>query len=134
MSHLHRVCDGMARPPNWSLVLRADAADPGSRDWQNLQRLIARTLPAMTEELQAIDEPILLTEPGLLARYGLVNTWLNDLRRHLLEGAQPHALILLIAADAQHDGARIDGVTVPHGAGAREWARIPALWLDSPVA
>ncbi|WP_412851560.1 BREX system serine/threonine kinase PglW [Ectothiorhodospira shaposhnikovii] len=134
LSHLHRVCDGMARPPNWSLVLRADAADPGARDWQNLQRLIARALPAMTEEIQAIDEPILLTEPGLLARYGLVNTWLNDLRRHLLEGAQPPALILLIATDAQHDGARIDGVTVPHGAGTREWARIPALWLDSPAA
>ena len=48
------------------------------------------------------------------------------------EGAStPHALLLLIAADAQQDGAMIDGVTVPRGAGTREWARIPSVWLES---
>ncbi len=49
---------------------------PTSRDWQNLQRLVARVLPAMADEIRQAGQPVLLTEPGLLARYELVTTWL----------------------------------------------------------
>lgn len=131
LRHLHRLCDGMARPPEWSVVLQADAAERSSRDWQNLQRLVARVLPGMAEEIRSVGRPVLLSEPGLLARYELINSWLNDLRQHLLAGGpQAHALVLLIAADAQQDAASIDGVLVPRGAGSSEWARIPGVWLE----
>jgi len=135
LRHLHQLCQGMTRPPDWSVVLKADAAERTSRDWQNLQRLVARVLPAMADEIRQAGQPVLLTEPGLLARYELITTWLNDLRQQLMTSAEgastPHALLLLIAADAQQDGAMIDGVTVPRGAGTREWARIPSVWLES---
>ncbi len=132
LRHLHQLCNGMARPPEWSVVLQADAADQGSRDWQNLQRLVARVLPEMATEIRQLGMPVLLTEPGLLGRYDLIGTWLNDLRQHLLaSGAQTYALVLLIAADAQQDAASIDGVLVPRGAGSSEWARIPSIWLES---
>ncbi len=61
----------------------------------------------------------------------------GSLRQQLVTSAgddtTAHALLLLIAADAQHDGAAIDGVTVPRGAGTREWARIPSVWLESDI-
>ena len=131
LRHLHQLCESMARPPDWSVVLNADASERTSRDWQNLQRLVARVLPSIAEEIRSAGQPVLLTEPGLLARYDLINSWLNELRQHLLNGGQNHAVLLLIAADAQHDGASIDGVTVPRGAGSSEWARIPGVWLES---
>lgn len=88
----------------------------------------------MATEIRQLGKPVLLTEPGLLGRYDLVGSWLNDLRQHLLAGgAQAHALVLLIAADAQQDAASIDGVLVPRGAGSSEWARIPSIWLESVV-
>ena len=133
LRHLHRLCEGMERPPDWSVVLKADAAERTSRGWQNLQRLVARVLPAMAEEIRQAGQPVLLTEPGLMARYELITTWLNELRQQLLtgDGGSTHALLLLIAADGQQDGATIDDVTVPRGAGTREWARIPSVWLES---
>lgn len=134
LRHLNQLCQGMQRPPDWSVVLKADAAERTSRDWQNLQRLVARVLPAMADEIRQVDQPVLLTEPGLLARYELVTTWLNDLRQQALmtshDDSCSHALLLLIAADGQSEGAAIDGVSVPHGAGTREWVRIPSVWLE----
>lgn len=129
LRHLHNICNTMAKPPNWAVVLKADSAERTSRDWTNLQRLVAKALPAMAEEIRKLQCPVLLTEPGLIARYGLVNTWLMDLRKQLADGSHPHALVVLIAADTQQDSAAIDGVTVPLGAGSREWARIPGQWF-----
>ncbi|MCE7517129.1 BREX system serine/threonine kinase PglW [Halomonas titanicae] len=135
LRHLRKLCEGMARPPDWSVVLKADAAGQTSRDWQNLQRLVARVLPTIADEIRQCGKPVLITDPGLIARYELVTTWLKDLRQQLVistgDGANTHALLLLIAADAQHDGATIDGVTVPRGAGTSEWTRIPSVWLES---
>jgi hypothetical protein len=131
LRHLHRHCDGMAKPPRWDVVLKADAADTGSRDWANLQNLVRRVLPAMADEIRQADKPVLLTDPGLLARYDLINTWLSELRRQLLGGDAGHALLLLIANDVTTSAAVIDGHALPSGAGSREFARIPSAWLMS---
>ncbi|NEX20430.1 BREX system serine/threonine kinase PglW [Thiorhodococcus mannitoliphagus] len=132
LRHLRALCDGMANPPNWQVVLKADAADPGSVDWSRLQGLVRRVLPAMAEELKAVDRPVLLTDAGLIARYGLVDSWLGDLRRHLEEDPRAQALLLLIANETATPGAVIEGVSVPSGAGSREFARIPSAWLIPP--
>jgi hypothetical protein len=134
LRHLHGLCDGMANPPDWQVVLKADAADPGSVDWSRLQGLVRRVLPAMAEELKAASRPILLTDPGLIARYGLIDTWLGDLRRHLQDDPRAQALLLLIANDTATAGAVIERVSVPSGAGSREFARIPSAWLLSADA
>jgi hypothetical protein len=114
-------------------VLRADAADPGSVDWLRLQGLVRRVLPAMAEEIKAADRPVLLIDPGLNGRYGLVDSWLGELRRHLKDAPRARALLLLIANELATTAAIIDGVSVPSGAGSREFARIPSAWLQ-PVA
>jgi hypothetical protein len=135
LRHLQQQCKSMPKSPDWHVVLRADADEQNSKNWQNLQRLVQRALPAMANEIKSTGQPVLLTDPGLIARYDLVNTWLNELRQHLMNtsddsGFECHGLIMLIAADAQSDSASIDGVTVPSGAGSSEFARIPSVWLE----
>jgi hypothetical protein len=130
LRHLHTLCQSMATPPDWQIVLNADKAERNSRDWQNLQRLVQRVLPDMAAEIKAIKQPVLLTEPGLIARYNLVNTWLSDLRQHQLNAPDVYGLVVLIASDTQNDGAVIDGVSVPKGAGSKEFARIPSIWFE----
>ena len=135
LRHLHQICESMPNSPDWSVVLKADAAEQNSKSWQNLQRLVQRALPAMADEIKSAGQPVLLTEPGLIARYDLVATWLSDLRQHLMNadevsGYERKGLILLIAADAQSSAASIDGVTVPLGAGSSEFSRIPSGWLE----
>ncbi|MBK1704926.1 BREX system serine/threonine kinase PglW [Halochromatium glycolicum] len=135
LRQLRRLCDGMARPPDWQVVLRADAAAPGSIDWSRLQGLVQRVLPELTAALLGPDgaagAPVLLTDTGLIGRYGLVDSWLAELRRRLAEGEVGHALLLLIASDGTGPGARIEGVSVPDGPGRREHAAIPSQWLQA---
>lgn len=128
LRQLHRVCETMKRPPRWEVVLAADAAEPGSRDWINLQKLIARALPAMREELLRAERTVLLTEPGLLARYRLIDGWLQELRDAL--SADHPGLVLLIATPGHRTGALIDQSSVPVGTGVGAHVRIPGAWLD----
>ena len=130
LRHLHHSCDAMTRPPNWQVVLRAGVADRSSVDWSRLQGLVRRVLPAMSDEVLATERPVLLTDPGLIARYELINSWLSELRQHLINGQQAHALVLLIANGITTTGAIIDGTAVPSGAGSKEFARIPSAWLQ----
>lgn len=65
--------EATAAKVDWNKVLSADAAEPGSRDWSNLQRLVQRTLLSLTPLLLANTSPILLTNVGLLARYRLMS-------------------------------------------------------------
>ncbi|MCG7962843.1 MAG: BREX system serine/threonine kinase PglW [Candidatus Thiodiazotropha taylori] len=129
LRHLHQLCDGMRNPPKWEVVLKADAAESSSVDWSRLQSLVKKVLPAMADEIKQVDRPVLLTEPGLIARYDLVNSWLSDLRQHLMNAQQVQALVLLIANDVATAAAVIDNVSVPSGAGSTEFARIPSAWL-----
>jgi hypothetical protein len=57
----------------------------------------------------------------------LSNLWL---RQHLLNAVDVYGLVVLIASDTQNDGAVIDGVSVPKGAGSKEFARIPSIWFE----
>ena len=67
---------------DWRMVLRADAvpaAERGaSRDWGNLQRVVRSALPRVKAELAESPRHVLLTNPGLLARYGQLDL-LGDL-------------------------------------------------------
>ncbi|MDD4942622.1 MAG: BREX system serine/threonine kinase PglW, partial [Rhodoferax sp.] len=65
--------EAVAAKVDWGKVLSADASEPGSRDWTNLQRLVQRTLNGLKPLLLTNASPILLTNVGLLARYGLMS-------------------------------------------------------------
>jgi hypothetical protein len=74
---------------------------------------------------------VLLADTGLIGRYGLVDSWLAELRRRLADGEVGHALLLLIASDDTGPGPCIEGVSVPDGPGRREHAAIPSQWLQA---
>ena len=64
-------------------------------------------------------------DPGLIARYELVDSWLSELRSHLLNGQQVNgqqvnALVLLIANETTTAGAIIDGITIPSAERGRQ--------------
>ena len=54
---------------DWQVVIRADASAKDSVDWKNLQMLVSRCMPGISEQLCAPDKTTLMTRPGLLARY-----------------------------------------------------------------
>jgi serine/threonine protein kinase len=116
---------------DWSVVLKADAADPGSRHWVNLQRLVQRTVPALRAALLHSPSPILLVCVGLLARYELMGL-ITELEEHAgRPGHTPSAWVLL---PTSHQGLPvIDGVAVPlvnniHNARA---LALPQAWVEN---
>lgn len=129
LKELHRLCAGMAKPPKWEVILKADAAEPSSRDWSRLQMLVKKALPPIKAEIQNSDCAVLLTESGLIGRYGLVGHWLSELRESLVDSSSAQALILLTVSDVVTEGAVIEGVSVPGGVGSKEFAQVPAAWL-----
>jgi hypothetical protein len=108
---------------DWDVVLCADAAPSESQDWRRLQQLLRQALPAVEEKLRARKGPLLVTYPGLLARYGEMN-----LLARLSDGRLAHSLWVLVAGDQQTGRPTIDGVPVP-AAGPNQAAEIPPAWL-----
>ena len=96
---------------DWSVVLEADAADRGSRNWINLQRLVQRTLPTLRSTLLQGKDPILLVSAGLLARYDLMMLITEIEASAGRAGHTPSVWILLPTANQGLPV--IDGVAVP---------------------
>lgn len=116
---------------DWNVVLRADAAERGGRDWTNLMRLVQRTLPALRTELLQSPAPLLLVSAGLLARYDLMSLITE------LEGAAgrptqtPSVWLLLPTA---HQGLPvIDGVAVPlvNNINNTQALTLPQAWVEN---
>lgn len=96
---------------DWATVLRADAAAPGSRDWNNLLRLVRFCLPALRQALLTSPAPLLVVNPGLLARYGHL-ALLTELEQTAgRPGHTPTAWLLL--PSPKPGVAEMDGSTVP---------------------
>lgn len=115
---------------DWRVVLRADAAEPASRDWNNLKRLVTRALPRVEERLLATEGTVLLTEPGLLGRYDHLDL-LESLRERLAlpeAGRALRGLWVVVASDEQHDVPRLHGRPLPV-IGPGDWAWVPESWI-----
>ena len=113
---------------DWNVILRADGAEPDSRDWANLQRLVQRALPGLRERLLGSAGPLLLTSPGLLARYGLTGL-VSDLEAQVGTPGCTPALWLLLPTRRQGKP-MLDGAPVPlvHGSSA---ADLPQSWIEN---
>lgn len=113
---------------DWSLVLQADASEPGSRDWSKLLMLVGRTLPMLRKELLESPAPLLVVNAGLLARYELMNV-VSELEAVAgRPGHTPAAWILLPSHQA--GVARLNGVPVPLvNAGAV--TSLPRDWIEN---
>lgn len=117
---------------DWKIVLQADAAPPASRDATNLQRLVDRALPQVEKQLLGHEGSMLLTQPGLLARWdrlGLLERLRDVLARPPEDDRALTALWVLIPGDEQSDLPRLEGKTLPV-IGRSEWVRVTRPWLQ----
>lgn len=112
-------------------VIPADTAGPEGQRWGNLLRVAA----AAAEQLEAdvLARPaVLLTRPGLLARYGLLDGLVDRLRDRTTVRSAPGQLLrtvwLLVAADDPTAKPTVDGVVVPVQA-PTQWMALPEPWL-----
>ena len=114
---------------DWSVVLDADGAPPGSEDREHLLGLVRRVVPAVEAELLGSERPVLLAHPGLIARYDLMDL-VERLRDRVGRRGVCPGLWVLVAADEQCDLPVIDGREVPLiGSGQR--ARVPLAWIEN---
>jgi hypothetical protein len=116
---------------DWRIALRADAVPASeraaSRDWGNLQRVVRSVLPRVKAELATSSRHVLLTNPGLLARYDQM-AFLGELHEATGRSGGPPGLWVLVPTDAQQQKPTLDGRPVPVFTSA-QWARIPEAWL-----
>jgi hypothetical protein len=116
---------------DWNVVIEADAAERGSRNWLNLKRLVQRTVPKLRMALLQSSSPILLVSTGLLARYDLMGL-ISEIEQHA--GTPNHTpAVWLMLPTAQQGLPVIDGVAVPivnNMQNARNVA-LPLAWVKN---
>jgi serine/threonine protein kinase len=118
--------EASARRVLWPKALAADAASRDSADFKNLLRLAARAVHRVRDEVLALRTPALLTRPGLLARYDLMDV-LDALAQASGTAGGPPSLWLLVPQQGP-GRPRIDGVVVPV-ISASNWARLTNEWM-----
>jgi hypothetical protein len=112
----------------WSVVLAADRAPRDSADWTRLLRLAERARARVETALLARTTPVVLTDPGLLARYELMSL-VTALQA---ESGRPGRVPATILVTPVNGGGppTIDGVPVPVPT-AGTWAVLPRAWLTA---
>lgn len=114
----------------WETVLNADGSAPGSSDWNRLQTLVGRAVASASQELVAPEKTILLTQPGLLARYDrleILDQFRDEIGR---TGSRVHGLWVLVPCDDQTTLPKLHQRPLPVTSAA-QWARIPDAWLKA---
>ena len=113
-------------------MLAADATPRDSNDFARLRMLVARTRPQLEAAIALPGQTVLLTHPGLIARYGFMDL-LQSVKDRIDRGPAgggPQGLLLLVPSDEQSTQPMIDDVVVPV-LGRSLWARIPEKWLEN---
>ena len=113
---------------DWNMVLHADAAEPGSRDWTNLQRLVQRTLASLKPLLLNSPAPLLLTNVGLLARYELM-ALVTEIESSAGRPGRTPSLWMLLPSHTQ-GLPLIDGVPVPLVNSSQAFG-LPQAWVEN---
>ncbi|MEO5354349.1 MAG: BREX system serine/threonine kinase PglW [Magnetococcus sp. XQGC-1] len=116
------------RISRWEVILEADGDSPESRNWGNLMALVKLAIPKVEAQLKGESGTLLLTDPGLLARYGRMDL-ISRLQEQTLRPEGLFGLWMLIPADDQNAGPSINGESVPVITPG-QWARIPDGWID----
>lgn len=111
----------------WDVVVRADAAPEKSADWRNLQSVVRQAMPRVEAALSEPSKVLLVTNLGLLARYGQLGVF-DELRNKVGRPNGPKGLWLLVPGTDLTQMPTVDGVPIPVLTRA-QWARIPEPWL-----
>lgn len=117
-----------ARRVPWPKVLAADAMGRNSRDFQNLLRHASRAAPRVRDHVLALREPALLTRPGLLARYQLMDMLSAFAQASGTRDGPPSLWLLLPQSDPGMP--RVDGAVLPVISSAN-WARLTEAWITN---
>ena len=128
--HMHAVADELGA--DWKVVVAADAAPSGSPDRRRLDQLVRRASPGLGREIANRHEPLLLTRPGLLARYRQLGV-LAESQEACQRGKAPAARLLCITADESMNMPVIDDCALPV-VFAAAWMRPGRAWLDRVVS
>ncbi|GAA3636547.1 BREX system serine/threonine kinase PglW [Streptomyces chitinivorans] len=125
--------------PTWETLLKADAAEPGSKGAVRFAEY-ARTAWGLVEPRIAdlLDEggdggggaagPVLLTEAGVFARYDAMGV-LDRLASAARRGGR--GLWLLVPQADPSREPRLGQVAVPYQAGLGEWIQLPDTWVGN---
>ncbi len=116
----------------WDFVLQADARPHDDPVAVTLRRFAAEALKQVETDLRGSTRTVLLSRPGLLARYGRMEL-LESLRDRLARPSTPgkdgpHGLWVLVPMDGSATGPKIDGEAVPVITPAL-WTRVPGEWI-----
>lgn len=107
----------------WEAIVNADAV-PGSDPWKKFMVLVKRSMPIIEQRLAAAKRTMLLTYPGLLARYDQMPL-LERLREKVGRRDGIPGVWMLIPGDNQ---AMLDGKAIPIISPGQR-ARIPEKWI-----
>jgi len=121
--------EAQALRADWKVVLRADAASPGSRDWKKLLELAERARPKVEEELSASPKTLLLVNPGLLARYQQLEVLVRLRDRIGRTGSPLHGLWVLVPGPGS-TLPTLDGRPVPV-LSAAQWTPLTEAWIHN---
>lgn len=119
--------------PTWETLLKADAAEPGSKGAVRFAEY-ARTAwgsvePRIVELLgNGADGPVLLTEAGVFARYDAMGV-LDRLASAARRGGR--GLWLLVPQSDPSREPRLGQAAVPYQAGLGEWIQLPDTWVSN---
>jgi hypothetical protein len=101
-------------------------------DRQRLRELVTEACAGLADAIGSGPRTVLLTRPGILARYGRLAELLRRLReRTELRMDSPralHGLWCLIPIAGTHEGPVLDGQALPV-VEPRDWLEIPSSWL-----
>jgi hypothetical protein len=89
---------------------------------------VGRAIPEVERRLARADKPLLLSYPGLLARYGQMKV-LQQLQQSAGLPEGPPAVFVLLAGDGQHQLPMIDGLALPVVT-SNQWLRVPDTWVQ----
>ncbi|MEP6651904.1 MAG: protein kinase [Myxococcales bacterium] len=92
-------------------VFATDRMGPKGAEWPNLKQLMELASERVLADLKTHTEPLILTNPGLLARYGL-GKFLKGLVEHARGDAAPAVFLLVPSGEEAGSSVRI-----PHPAG-----------------
>jgi hypothetical protein len=126
LAAMRSLMAGMRIKPE--VVYNADYAGHGAKGWRNLRKLATQAAEQVaTELLPATECPLLLTQPGLLARYGL-----DDFLRRIVDAAghdDSHAIFLLVPSRQGSGLPPINGELAVPGVLASQAIWITHEWL-----
>jgi serine/threonine protein kinase len=110
-------------------VVRADREGPGSGTFKNLEKLAHDAGDALLTELLAPRTPLLLVQPGLVARYRM-----DSFVRRLVEAGRRNetpAIFLLVPAVESHGVPAINGDTPLPGVLREDVLWVPRAYLEN---